>query len=211
MDKFKNKYRIASARAPFWDYGGFGAYFVTICTQNRICWFGDVVHEKMELSDIGEIAQSEWLKTFEMRPDMNLWMGEYVVMPDHFHAIIGIGYNEYNTQINTQTDTQTDTQRRDAMHCVSANPAPPTNPNTTTDANNRRPKNQFGPQSKNLASIIRGFKIGVTKNARQINTDFTWQSRYHDHIIRNESSYRRISEYIKNNPLQWSKDTSYTP
>ena len=41
---------------------------MTICTQNRICWFGDVIHEKMELSDIGEIAQSEWLKTFEMRP-----------------------------------------------------------------------------------------------------------------------------------------------
>ena len=128
---------------------------------------------------------------------MNLWMGEYVVMPNHLHAIIGIGDNEYNTRSNTQ--------RTDAMHCVC------TNPNTTTDANNNRPKNQFVPQSKNLASIIRGFKIGVTKNARQINTDFTWQSRYYDHIIRNESSYRRISEYIKNNPLQWSKDTFYTP
>ena len=67
-------------------------------------------------------------------------------------------------------------------------------------------KNQFGPQSKNLASIIRGFKIGVTKNARLINPDFTWQPRYHDHIIRNDQSFHKISEYIMNNPLNWSDD-----
>ena len=48
-------------------------------------------------------------------------------------------------------------------------------------------KNQFGPQTKNLASIVHGFKTGVTINARQINTDFAWQTNYHDHIIRNET------------------------
>jgi putative transposase len=49
------------------------------------------------------------------------------------------------------------------------------------------PKNKFGPQSQNLASIIRGFKIGITKYARLNRIDFYWQSRYHDHIIRNET------------------------
>ncbi|HET8809636.1 MAG TPA: transposase [Flavobacteriaceae bacterium] len=68
-------------------------------------------------------------------------------------------------------------------------------------------KNKFGPQSKNLASIIRGFKIGVTKNARNINPDFAWQSRYHDHIIRNEKSFQNISNYIQNNPKNWKRDT----
>jgi len=111
MKRYRNKYRIASARAQWWDYGWNGAYFITICTQNRAHFFGEIVGGVMELSPMGEIAQSEWLKTFEMRPDMNLWMGEYVVMPNHFHAIIGIGDNEFNTQ--------RDTQRRDAMHCVS--------------------------------------------------------------------------------------------
>lgn len=132
----------------------------------------------MVLSDIGKIAQNEWLKTFDMRPDMNLWMGEFVVMPNHFHAVIGIGDNEYNTGC--------DASQRDAKHCVSD-----------------MKKNQFGPQSKNLASIIRGFKIGVTKNARQINPDFQWQSRYHDHIIRNEKSFINITKYIKNNVSNW--------
>lgn len=63
--------------------------------------------------------------------------------------------------------------------------------------------NQFGPQSKNLASVIRGFKIGVTTNARKINPDFAWQSRFHDHIIRNDRALKNIQRYIINNPLQW--------
>lgn len=50
----------------------------------------------MNLSEIGGIVKSEWNKTFDMRADMNLEMGEYVVMPNHFHAIIGIGENRYN-------------------------------------------------------------------------------------------------------------------
>jgi len=116
---------------------------------------------------------------------MNLQMDEFVIMPNHFHAIIIIGENIYNTSI--------DTQRRDAMHCVS-----------TGDY-----KNKFGPQSKNLASVIRGFKIGVTKNARKIHADFAWQSRYHDHIIRNDESLYRIRDYIKNNPSIWSEDKFY--
>jgi len=124
-----------------------------------------------------------------MRPDMNLQMGEYVVMPNHFHAIIIIGKNKYNTEHGTE--------RRDAMHCV-----PTTTPTPT-------PKNKFGPQSKNLASIIRGFKSAVTKNARKTHADFAWQSRFYDHIIRNERSYQTISEYIVNNPANWAKDKFY--
>ncbi len=77
------------------------------------------------------------------------------------------------------------------------------------NANGSTSKNKFEPQSKNLASSIRGFKIGATKNVRFINPDFAWQSRYHDHIIRNDESYQRISEYIINNPLNWSSDQFY--
>ena len=69
--------------------------------------------------------------------------------------------------------------------------------------------NQFGPQSKNLASVMRGFKSAVTKQARYQQTNFAWQSRYHDHIIRHETSFRIISRYIRNNPAQWQRDTFY--
>ncbi len=70
-------------------------------------------------------------------------------------------------------------------------------------------KNKFALQSKNLASVIRGFKIGVTKNAKQINPDFRWQLRYYDNIIRNKISFQRISNYIEQNPLKWEKDKFY--
>jgi len=184
-EKFQNKYRIASSRLKNWDYGWHAAYFVTICTQNREYYFGDVLNGKMQLSEIGKIVDAEWLKTFEMRPDMNLKMGAYIIMPNHFHAIIIIGDNQYNAQFVAQC--------RDAMHCVS----------TDSDINTT---NKFGPQSKNLSSIIRGFKIGVCKNARIIHADFSWQSRFHDHIIRTDESYNRIEEYILANPQNWVND-----
>jgi len=72
----------------------------------------------------------------------------------------------------------------------------------------QQPVNRFGPQSKNLASIVRGFKIGVTKNARMIDSDFAWQSRFHDHIIRDDKSFRAIAAYIANNPAKWGDDKS---
>jgi REP element-mobilizing transposase RayT len=65
---------------------------------------------------------------------------------------------------------------------------------------------RFGGQSKNLASIIRGYKSSVTMKARQLNPRFAWQANYHDRIIRNEYEYDRIAEYIQNNPMNWGKD-----
>ena len=141
----------------------------------------------MHLSEIGKIADQEWVKTPGIRPDMNLELGEFVVMPNHFHAIVIIGDNAYNTECGGDDRDR----RRDAMHRVS----------TTV--------NQFGPQSNNLASIMRGFKSVVTKNARYIRPNFAWQSRYHDHIIRNDTSFHSISQYIRQNPSQWQKDRFY--
>ena len=108
--KFQNKYRINTWRHPHWDYGSNAAYYVTICTKNRECFFGNVVAGKMKLSGIGEIVKTEWLKTPEIRPGMNLNLDEYVVMPDHFHGIIIIGENEFNND---------NAHRRGAMRCAS--------------------------------------------------------------------------------------------
>ena len=207
-DKFHNKYRIPSVRLQNWDYRWNAAYFVTICTQGRESYFGEIVDGKMKLSEIGEIVEYEWLKTYEMRPDMNLQKGEFVVMPNHFHAIIIIGENMYNTERGGVYGTE----RRDAMHCVSTigdtattiidDTAGAITGNTAINES----KNKFGTQSKNLASIIRGFKSSVTVNARQIHADFAWQPRFHDHIIRNDDSFQNIRTYISNNPANWQDD-----
>ena len=134
------------------------------------------------MSSIGDVAHDEWFKTPRLRPDMNLELGEFVVMPNHIHGIIIIGENEYNSD------------RRDAMHRVS----------THTQTNTA--KNQFGPQRKNLASIIRGYKSAVTTYARKNQIDFAWQRRFYEHIIRSPDDYDRISKYIAENPENWNQD-----
>lgn len=186
-EKFQNKYRIPSARLQSYDYASAGMYFITICTKDRTHYFGEIENGMMLFSELGNIVKKEWVKSPIIRPYVNLELGEFVVMPNHFHAILIIGQNEYNTVI----DTPRDTPRKDAMHCVST-----TNPNGNTT-------NALKPQSKNLASIIRGFKSSVTTYARKNNIPFNWQPRYHDHIIRTGADYVRIGNYILNNPLNW--------
>lgn len=200
-DRFQNKYRIPSARLQTWNYGNAGMYFITICTKNREFYFGEIVNDEMKLSELGKIAETEWIKTIELRPDMNLEMGEFVVMPNHMHGIILIGENKYNS--GNHRDDHNDPGGRDAMHCVSKG-------DKHTDANNKnKPTNQFGPQSKNLASILRGYKSALTTFARKKNILFDWQPRYHDHIIRSMDDYYRISNYIINNPGNWKDDRFY--
>ncbi|MCC5918305.1 MAG: hypothetical protein JJU02_13380 [Cryomorphaceae bacterium] len=205
MSKFKNKYRVETARMPNWDYGSNALYFITICTQNRFCFFGEVVNGYMQLSDIGEMAEKYWLEIPLHFPFVILH--NHIVMPNHVHGIIeiaktmndeqngdgnGIGNGGANGDANG--DANVETQNFASLPRTT----PPTTPPT---------KNQFGPQSQNLASIVRGYKIGVTKNARQLDPTFQWQPRYHDHIIRNNESYDRISHYIMNNPSKWKEDT----
>jgi hypothetical protein len=69
-------------------YSGNGNYFITINTYDRACLFGDIVDGKMVLNDFGEIATNEWFKSFEMRAELSL--GEFVLMPNHLHAIVGL-------------------------------------------------------------------------------------------------------------------------
>ena len=89
-DKFKNKYRIKSARLQSWDYANNAAYFITICTKYREHYFGEIADDEMHLNEIGKFTEQEWIKTPELRPDMNLELGEFVVMPNHFHGIVNI-------------------------------------------------------------------------------------------------------------------------
>jgi len=185
-DKFRNRYRIKSTRLQKWDYGWNGAYFVTICTKNRISYFGHVRNGKMYLSTIGEIAQKYWNEIPNHFPFVRL--DAFVVMPNHVHGIIIIDkkYNRDVVDAQNFAHLQNNRQNNIEIH-----------------------RNKFGPQSQNLASIVRGYKIGVTKNARTIKPDFGWQRLYYDHIIRDRWSYLMIHDYIIANPGKWNKDRFY--
>lgn len=174
MSLFQQKYRIDSARLKNWDYATNATYFITICVKDMAMAFGQIINGDMYLNDLGTIANNEWQKTAEIRADMNLKLDAFVVMPNHFHAIIAIGENRYNSSADPDKE-----------------------------------KGQFGPQAKNLASIVRGYKSAVSREAKAIYPDFKWQAKYHDHIIRDEESYIHIHNYIINNPLNWQKDKFY--
>lgn len=216
---YKNRYRVPSSRLQQWDYRWQGHYFITICTKDRIPYFGEIDNKCINLSTIGKIVQEEWERSFELRPDMNLSMGEFIVMPNHFHAIVTIGFNQYNGNshndaINVETrclaseNEQHIPHTKDAKHCVSTgNTCPNVETRCLASTGNKSNKqNHFQAQSKNLASIIRGFKSAVTIKARQIDPSFRWQPRYHDHIIRDHQQYNVISQYIRTNVSKWDED-----
>jgi REP element-mobilizing transposase RayT len=189
MSKFRNKYRVESARLEGYDYSSEGMYFITINTERHQRYFGKIVEGKMLPTEIGKIAHEEWFRTLEIRNDMNLQLHEFVVMPNHIHGIIEIGKNKFNVT----------NPRRDATHGVSH----------SHKDQKLVYKNTFSPQSKNIASIIRGYKSAVTKHAHILGKEFSWQTRYYDRIIRDYKEYTRIANYIKSNVDNWAKDNHY--
>ena len=67
-------------------------------------------------------------------------------------------------------------------------------------------ENRFGPQRQNLASVLRGFKSGVSTFARTHALSFHWQPRYHDRIVRSDHELTRIRHYILSNPTRWQTE-----
>lgn len=202
-DKFQDQYRISSARLKNLDYGSNAIYFVTICTQNREHYFGKIADGNINLTDTGKIANRFWFEIPNHFPFVQL--GEFVVMPNHVHGIIIINKTDNNDSVNCGIDGCACVDPTVETQNFASLPPPPIPP--SNQPQNRG--NIFGPQSQNLASIIRGYKIGVTKFARNNNIPFSWQSRFHDHIIRNHESFVRISDYIIHNPENWRDDKFY--
>jgi len=100
LEKFQNKYRNDTFRAQWWDYGWNGAYFITICTQNREQFFGQIENGKMILSKTGEIAATLWNDIPKHHQFVEL--GEFVIMPNHIHGILII--NKPNMVGSGQSD-----------------------------------------------------------------------------------------------------------
>jgi putative transposase len=199
MEKYQNKYNINTSRVQTWDYSSEAVYFITICTAGRVHSFGSVIKTGVVHSGEGKIAYEEWLRTFDIRKDMNVTLDEFVIMPDHLHAIIAIGSNEFNRSRKMEILHQ---RQRDAMLRISE--TEPLDPEI--DIYSKPATNRFGPQSKNLASIVRGFKSAVTNRIKKSgNVDFAWQSGYHVLVIPDDETLRRFQQYTRSNPANWYK------
>lgn len=86
MERFKEKYRIASNRCKYWDYSSPGYYFITICTNNRECFLGEICQNKMHLTEFGKIVENEISKIPGYHKLAKL--DEWVIMPNHIHLLI---------------------------------------------------------------------------------------------------------------------------
>ena len=202
MKKFAGKYRIPSARAPWWDYANDGAYFVTICTAHRECCFGDVADGKMHFSTLGQIANNIWEEIPRQFPYAEL--GEYQVMPNHVHGIIVINGNSGRDAINrVSTPRIAETNAPIAETDASIAETNASNADETAGGitGNNNPM-----LNDNLSRILRWYKGRVTFECHQTDAKFGWQERFYDIIIRDTASYHRISEYIINNPAKWDTD-----
>ena len=191
-DKFQNKYRIASSRAAWRDYSANGAYFITICTHDRQHFFGEIHSGKMVLSAIGKMANHYWHEIPRHFPFVML--DAFVVMPNHVHGILII---DKPNMPNPNVDPRSNVVETRLIASLQQQRA-----GGVTGNNNPM-------LHDNLSRIIRWYKGRVSFELHKIQVDFAWQSRFHDHIIRNETSYQRIAKYIIDNPAKWQTDQFY--
>lgn len=193
---YNNMYRIPSARMGGHAYDG-GSYFVTICTKDRECHFGDIVvaaggEKKMILSEIGQYADEQIrnITTHYPYATVPLW----VVMPNHVHMIVVIDGGKV-----THVDA---TVIQDGVHTVSTN--------ARWKEKDPKEVNEFMREiSKRkgwLSVAIGGMKRAVTRFAHDKDISFAWQSRFHDHVIRDQEDMNRIADYITCNVLRWDED-----
>lgn len=231
QNKFKNKYRIPSTRLQTWDYSKNGAYFITICTQNREHFFGNIQNGMMQLSEIGKLAERYWLEIPEHFPFVEL--ENFVVMPNHFHGILIINNipNSVETRFIASNNCHENNENNETRLIASNNNENIENNETRLIASNNNENNDENNETRliaslqenrggfsgdknpmlheNISKIIRWYKGRCSFECRKINSNFAWQSRFHDHIIRNSQSFETIQNYIFENPLNWKNDKFY--
>ena len=196
------------------DYSSQAWYFITICTKNRRHTLGEIADGQMHLSAIGEQANLFWKEIPKHFPHIEL--GEFIIMPNHIHGIIGIVDTPQSAEIRIrQGDTQAlnSENRNTTIRTRQGDTQPLNSKNRNNTVRTRhvvsQPKeNQFGKTiAGSLSAIIGQFKSTLTRWSRKNGHDnFAWQARFHDHIIRSDGAFIRISNYIKNNPANWGKD-----
>ena len=187
------KYNRRSIRLKHYDYSRAGCYFVTICTQGREHLFGEIVDCKMVLNDAGEMIHALW---YEITNDFsNIYLHEFVIMPNHIHGIIEIVDNVGADSISAlQLDgiCTHDLDNNDVKHHWADMESAPTS----------------------LGDIMQSFKRHTTIKYIKMVKNGTcppfnkriWQRNYHEHVVRDDVDYERVATYTINNPMTWDKD-----
>jgi len=221
-------HRRRSIRLPGYDYTRAGAYFITMCAHQRAFLFGEIVAGEMRLSEFGEIVRAVWFETPAHFPHVEL--GEFVVMPDHVHAIIIVRAREVGEEVVGAREVGEEVVGArevgeevvgarivGARHAVpqlleTLEPAP--RPENLEPLENPETLERFGkPVAGSIPTIVRSFKSAVAKRInerRRTPGAPVWQRNYYERVIRDERAYNHIVAYIQANPTQWGNDQSYS-
>ena len=197
------KHHRRSIRLRGYDYAQAGAYFITICTQARVCLFGQVVDETMHMNDAGQMVQRWWHELNRKFPTVQT--DAFVVMPNHIHGIIIIHPVGADLRV-----------------CPNDIHIRPDNIHVCPNDIHMRPDDQRGTHTNQrgthagvpLPEIVQWFKTMTTNEyIRHVKNDGwppfrkrLWQRNYYEHIIRDEKSLHRIRQYIAENPSRWEQD-----
>jgi REP element-mobilizing transposase RayT len=207
MKYSEDRHHRQSIRLKGYDYSQNGAYFVTICTKERVCFFGNIVNNDIGNTlciptEMGKIAQECWYDIPNHYPSVLL--DAFILMPNHIHGILflgqkgEIGGHDRNGGVQNRNEGVQDIEPLRVNKFQKIIPG-------------------------SIGAIIRGYKIGVTKWARNhpVGAQYfvpplqkvpplqIWQRNYYEHIIRDEKSCNNIRKYIANNPMNWKKDELY--
>ena len=184
-EKFRDKYRIPSARAPWHSYNE-GVFFVTICTRNMECYFGEIVKNNevktMKLTELGRCVK-QFLDNMESIHS-GVRLLDSVVMPNHIHILLHLS-------------------KLTAHPCQAENV---TARIRTRYAVPIESMSKISSRKGRLSVLIGSFKGSVTKFAKENKILFDWQPRFYDHIVRNRDEFLRIRKYIDDNVANWESD-----
>ena len=175
-----------------YDYTAPGAYFITACVHGRKNEFGIIENGVMQLNEYGLIVEQQWKWLFDQYDYLKT--GEYCVMPNHFHGIIQITVGNGRDRSLRDCDRFPRDCDRFPRDC------------------DRFPRDcdrslHRGGKIKSIPELIGAFKTTSSKLIHIAgNNKFKWQKSYYDVIIRDDESFYRISEYIRNNPKHWDND-----
>ena len=211
-------------RAEWHDYNS-GIYFVTICSKDKQHIFGKIKDSIMILSDIGKIVERCILDISNHHTNVELW--NYVIMPNHIHMVINVGTQPAPVGTRYIASEQATPPPVGTRYIASEQPMQTAGQNMgcLRAPRHGEPCEDFH-HNCSLAVVVGTFKAAVTRLMRtrcglmrtrciaslqeHERIQPVWQSRYHEHIIRNQQAFEIIMNYIETNIEKWNQDCFYT-
>ena len=205
------KHHRRSIRLKGYDYSKPGMYYVTIVTHNHKCFFGKIENGKMILNEYGEIAQQCWTEITRRFP--NIEIDEYIIMPDHIHAIIKITNPPVGTTLAVvpdKTDGAVVPNKTDGAVVPDKTDGAVVPDKIINNFGTYTDTNITDTKPPSLGDIVGAYKSIVSNKCllvfKQKNQYMgkLWQRNYYEHIIKNNTRLGRIRKYIINNSVNWN-------